>query len=378
MTNRKGGEKPSKPRPDYPLTPHARGQWCKKIHGKLFYFGTWEDPVAAEEEYNQRLPEILGQTSESDSLTLRKLCNRFLNSKHVLVKSGELKQRTFDEYKAACDRLTSHFGPARPVRSLRAVDFEKLRLSLPDSWGLVTINNFIVRSKAVFNFAYAEELIDAPVRTGSSFKRASQKRMRIVKAQSEAKFFTAREIHALHDAAAVKMKAMILCGINLGFGNLDCSNLRRSSLDLKDGWFTDRREKTGIIRAGKLWPETIKALSAVLESRASGQEHAAEDRVFLTAKGNPYCRPGKDDALSKEFAKLRKKCSIYRKGVGFYSLRHCTQTIGEGSGDMTAVRVLMGHVDSSISETYRAHFDRDRVKSVSEHIRQWFLEGSSK
>src|SRR5437588_778220 len=39
--------KPSKPYPDFPLTAHPAGYWCKKIRGKLHYFGKWDDPDAA-------------------------------------------------------------------------------------------------------------------------------------------------------------------------------------------------------------------------------------------------------------------------------------------------------------------------------------------
>jgi hypothetical protein len=36
--------KPGKPRPDWPLTALLNGQWVKKIKGKVFLFGRWDQP----------------------------------------------------------------------------------------------------------------------------------------------------------------------------------------------------------------------------------------------------------------------------------------------------------------------------------------------
>ena len=47
--------KPAKPSPDFPLTPHPAGVWCKKIRGKLYYFGKWDDPEGALIHYKRLL-----------------------------------------------------------------------------------------------------------------------------------------------------------------------------------------------------------------------------------------------------------------------------------------------------------------------------------
>jgi len=95
--------KPGKPYPEFPLTPHPNGTWCKKIKGVLYHFGGWSDPEAAREQYLRQVGDIqagrgqikfVESTTGTNALTVKDLCNRFLNSKRVKVASGERSHTT--------------------------------------------------------------------------------------------------------------------------------------------------------------------------------------------------------------------------------------------------------------------------------------------
>src|SRR4051794_29807434 len=95
--------KPSKPHPDFPLTPHPVGQWCKKIRGKIHYFGPWDDPDGALAKYLAQKEDLhAGRTPRPDrmALTVKDVANDFMAAKEALVDAGELSKRTWDEYKA--------------------------------------------------------------------------------------------------------------------------------------------------------------------------------------------------------------------------------------------------------------------------------------
>src|SRR6516165_9156431 len=105
--------KPSKPSPDFPLFPHAAGVWAKKIRGKLHYFGPWNDWKAALDNYDKQKDALHAgrkPRNESEGTTVKELCNQFMADKQALVDSGELTQRSWDDYKAACVLIIKHFG----------------------------------------------------------------------------------------------------------------------------------------------------------------------------------------------------------------------------------------------------------------------------
>ena len=84
--------KPEKPYPDFPLTAHASGKWCKKVRGKIHYFGTWADPNAALQEWLAEEPNLRAngeKSSDNTEADIKWLLNPFLDAK---VRQRRLRQ----------------------------------------------------------------------------------------------------------------------------------------------------------------------------------------------------------------------------------------------------------------------------------------------
>jgi hypothetical protein len=102
--------RPRNPYPDCPLTPRPTGRWCKKIKGKLWYFGTIGDWQAALENYKTQIVDILaGRTPEArtkDGLRLLDLCNRWLHHQRqlvvILVENGTTSSSKTDNQAMKC------------------------------------------------------------------------------------------------------------------------------------------------------------------------------------------------------------------------------------------------------------------------------------
>jgi integrase len=367
--------KPDKPYPDYPLFPHAAGVWAKKVRGKLYYFGPWSDPEGALQKYlaeKDALHAGRKPREAAEGLTVKELCNLFLNAKRALVASGELTERSWQDYKAACDLLVSHFGKGRLVADLGPDDFAALRDRMAKRWGPVTLGNVIQRVRSVFKFAADDTLIDRPVRYGQGFKRPSRKTVRLDKARKGARLFTAEEVRRLIGAAGVQLKAMLLLGINCGFGNADGGQLPLSAVDLDAAVIDFPRPKTGIPRRCPLWPETVRAVREALAARPEPKRAEGAGLVFVTKYGLAWAKDTPDSPVAKETAKLLKALVINgRKGVGFYTLRHTFRTVADEAKDQPAADYIMGHEVPHKSSVYRVTISDARLRAVANHVREW-------
>lgn len=309
-SGKSGRVKPAKPRPDFPLFPHATGRWAKKINGRFAFFGPWEDPTAALEMYLAqrdalyagRLPRRIsaaaasGRSAASSTASatvesgtgrgvqVRDLANHFLTAKQRRVAGGEMGLRSFSEYHKACERLVKQFGAGRVVDDLDADDFGRLRASLATTRGPVTLGNEIGRIRSVFKYAYEAGLVDKPMRFGPDFMKPAKRSVRLARQARGPRMFEPTEIKALLAAARVQMRAMILLGLNCGMGNTDVATLTWGGLDLKKGFVELPRPKTGIARRAVLWPETIKALELVRKARSERDGMRSSDTPFSRAR----------------------------------------------------------------------------------------------
>ena len=377
-TTKKRGRKPAKPSRDFPLFAHDNGQWCKKVKGKQHHFGPWSDPQGALERWLEDKDALLaGRTPRRhlSGLVVRDVVNRYLTAKAALLESGELAPRTLVEYRNTCERIVKVFGRHRPIDDLRPEDFTAMRARMARDWGPVRLGNEVQRVRSVFKYAYDADLIDKPVKFGPDFKKPSRKTVRKARAARGALIFEADEIRALIDAAEPWLRAMILMGINTGFGNSDLATLPFSALDLRKGWVDYPRPKTGIPRLCPLWPETVEAMKAAIAVRPEPQDERHADLVFISKYGRSLGGDYSHRRVSGETAKLLKSLGMHRKGVNFYSLRRTFETIGGDSLDQVAVDSIMGHApsDNDMGSVYRQRVSDDRLQAVTDHVRTWLF-----
>ncbi len=396
-TNGKASTKPKKPYSDFPLTPHANGFWQKKIRGKIHYFGKWARRVdgklvrvegdgweAALAEYKRVADDLhVGRTprTKTDGLTVAALCNHYLTAKLRKVEAGELTSALFYDYRVITDFVVKQFGTNRLVEDLAANDFAELRAAMAGKWGPVRLANSITRAKSVFKYGYESGLMAQPVRYGPEFQKPSASALRRHRANQPARVLEPTDIHALIGSADVPMKAMILLGVNCGFGNADCADLPIRAVNLETGWVDFPRPKTGIARRCSLWPETVSAIRVALEVRSQPAVPSAANRVFLSEAGTPLvsqsARGNTKDLVGYRFTNLLKALKLYRKQIGFYTLRHVFETVAGGSKDQVAVDLVMGHLDGSMAANYRERIDDARLRAVADHVRAWLFGPSA-
>ena len=388
---RKAAKKtPNKPYKDFPLGANGSGYWAKRILGKIHYFGRWgrirngkmerlpgDGWKDALDKYNEQKDDLYAgrkpRPKDAEGLTLKDLCNKFLTRKQQKLDNDEIVPRTFYGYKQITDRLITVFGGTRLVDDLDADDFAKLRSVIAKSYGPVRLGGEIQQTRMVFKFGYDEGLIEKVVRYGQSFDKPSKKVLRKHRSGNGEKMFEAEDIRKMLDAASPQLRAMILLGVNCGFGNSDCGTLPLSAVNLEKGWIKYPRPKTGIDRRCPLWSETIEALKKVIEARPQPKNEADAELVFVTKYGQGWTKETSTNPISAEMRKLLQSIKIYRAGIGFYALRHVFETIGGESRDQVAVNHIMGHAQDDMASVYRERISDERLRDVTDHVHAWLF-----
>jgi len=376
MTDSTSAGKPEKPHKDFPLYSHNSKRWAKKIRGKTHFFGPWDDPQGALERWLREKDYLLAGKKppqhDPDALTIKRLCDLFMESRQRRVTSGEMAQRTFDDYHQVVKLVADHFGRLTPVEHLTPADFGAFRAALSTGVNLKTLEGRIACIRAVFNYADKNGFIERSLSKiwGTEFAKPSRTALTKLSNQTE-RLFSAAEIRKLVYAAKPQLKAMILLGANGGIGPTDLAMVRYG--DIKDGWLTLARNKTGKPRRVPLWPETLAAIDDARPSRPKPKAEADADLVFITKYGGSWLPSSKQSPLSSEFAKLRKSVGIVGRGKTFYTLRHTLQTIGDETRDFVAVASIMGHSPQSISDQYRERIGDDRLQAVADHVYAWLF-----
>ncbi|MHC4187757.1 MAG: tyrosine-type recombinase/integrase, partial [Planctomycetota bacterium] len=347
----------------FPLTLHSTGQYCKKIKGKMHYFG--KDRRQALERYLEQAAflhngkaKMLSTTN--GNMTLKSLCKIYLQHQQAKAASAEITVRHYADQSSCLRKFMSFIGQHRRINEISTLDLQNYRRKLKRAYNSAHRTNLSISiMKTMFHWARKNDVLDhiPNIDAVSSVKIIHKQRH----------VFTSEEIRRLFDFADIQMKAMIWLGLNCGFGCTDCAELKWSDLDLVNGRVKLARGKTGVSRDLPLWPETIQSFGKIPKSSKS---------VFYTSKDKPLIRTtyhiNKDGStkysntnlVTSKFCKLMKKAGIRApKGTGFYTLRRTAATIAARSGDPFAVQRLLGHADLKMATRYVQDFSKqtDRV-----------------
>lgn len=361
--------KPPKPYPDFPLTPHNNGQWCKKIKGNLYYFGTWDDPAGALAEYEKSIadPHFTAQAA----ITLMDLCNAFMTHKEEQASAGEILEATWSEYDRVCKRLMKILGKTLPLENLGPAHFQYLRAELgKEIAAATTLKNEITKLRVLFAWAYDAGHVEQPLRYREALKRPPLRLMREARNTTEKLLFKQKEICALLEHASGFMKPAIYLGINAGLGNRDVCEVTWESIH--GDWLDFPRPKNAVKRRAWLWPETVKALEDWRKESPESLWVCCGERGQQLGQGKSNNTP-----IGHLMEPIIEAAEVAKAGRGFYTLRHTYRTVADAVNDQPAIMMTMGHADQSISATYRHKISDKRLKAVAEFVRKWFKAGKT-
>jgi len=369
-----------KPHKDFPLYPHAgSGQWAKKIRGHMYYFGSWRhDPTGAEayDEYQHKLPWILRNEPAPPrvphGVTIRDVVNIFLVQKERERDAGDIAERTFERYRQTAITIRDHFGAEASAGTLTDEQFANFRGAMAKRYGLVSLANELQMARSMLTYGY-KKLLSQDRDFSEVLSKPSAKRIRMARDEQDSKLIPPGAIRRLLRTAKPHTRAMVLLGINCGFGNADIGDLPLGAMDPEPGWLNFPRAKTGVRRRIPLWPETIGAIETAIANRPAPKDPANGAVLFIGPRGETYVGNRKGYRVERAFTFACKTAGV--TGYSFYDLRRSFQTIAERCRDIIAVKAIMGHAprESDMSARYRQGVEDSRLLAAVTAVRDWIF-----
>ena len=261
----------------FPLTLHPTGQYCKKVKGKIYYFGS--DKKQALERYLDQATYLHGcqnnlqqQKPTGDNMTLKQLCDMYLKYQYSKLQANDLTASHHNEQIGSLNKLMAFLGQNIDINNISTLDLQNYKRRIQKSnMSVCRLNLHISIMKALFHWARKNDVLESIPNIDAISRGKIVHREKFT--------FDPEQINKLLSAADVKMRAMIWLGLNCRFGCTDCSELKWIDLDLVNARVKLPRRKTGILRDLPLWPETVESLEKIPRTGKL---------VFYTSRGNPY------------------------------------------------------------------------------------------
>lgn len=314
-------KRPPKPYDTFPLFPHSKGYWCKKIKKIQLGFGSWAWPNRNEYEKSWKAALKRYQKHQEDlargeavlnsdgQLNLDLLVDAFLTFKHDQADRKEISSRMFYEYVLALRHFRNALGGELTIASLEQAPglISTYCAEVDARLGWHAFNKQMTLLRAMFRWAadpLGGNMLSVPFRMLGLFKKKGEKALRKAKrlktADHGGEYVPAGELRCLLTGAGITLRAQLLLGYFCAYGNTDCSDLpinainRRpaSELSIPAGWGLIHfpRPKTEVDRAAVVPPIVLKAIDDVLARRHSPLMKEWSSRLFITRFGYPFVR----------------------------------------------------------------------------------------
>lgn len=340
----------------FPAKPRKDGRFQKRIRGTLHYFGQNGDREQALREYNAvahqlyagLAPVKAGKGNYANAL-VKDLVNRYL---HDIV--GEIGSAP--QYR----RYLAHFAKffrGRVWASLTPDDFTAYGKRLRSKFAATSYNRRRAVIVAMFNHADDQGWIDRVPKYGRGFRRIPAGQVR---SSAKSRLLSRGDINAILGMSSPQLFAMVLLGLNGGFGAADCAALPWDAVNLDVAFIQYARVKNAIPRGVPLWRETVIALRRIRKVRPN------DTLVFRTVRGNQW----DETDIAHEFRKAVDRAWVdLPAGVGLGACRHTFATYANEVRDADARRHIMGRKLPALDDIYVESMFGERLQAVTEHVR---------